>query len=153
MSCVFFVTCLLFMCTECRYAWLEHFVKTSLQMRPKSTRFIVSKLALDTFIFGPVHLVAFFTWTGLVSGHSLQKIKKDVARDFVPAFLTEATVWPLIQFGNFRFVPVQHQLLFVNVFCLLDSAWLSWLKYEQDAAWKVAISKLVSWPAKSSSSS
>lgn len=130
------------------YSWLEHFVKASLHLRPRSTPFIVTKIALDTFIFGPVHLVAFFTWTGLVSGHSLTRIRRDVSRDFLPAFLTEATVWPLIQFGNFRYVPVRHQLLFVNVFCLLDSAWLSWLKYEQDAPWKKTLSTIMSWPIK-----
>ncbi|GJP29639.1 hypothetical protein CLOM_g19274 [Closterium sp. NIES-68] len=118
------------------YEGLESFVRTRMGLRPSTMRFVAAKLFLDTFVFGPVHLAAFFTYTGLVAGHSLAQVRRDLARDFVPGFLTEATVWPVIQTVNFKVVPVQHQLLFVNFFCLLDSAWLSWLKHQQDAPWK-----------------
>ncbi|CAI5976061.1 unnamed protein product [Closterium sp. NIES-65] len=118
------------------YEGLEGFVRNRLGLRPSTMRFVAAKLFLDTFAFGPVHLAAFFTYTGLVAGHSLHQIRTDLARDFLPGFLTEATVWPVIQTVNFKLVPVQHQLLFVNFFCLLDSAWLSWLKHQQDAPWK-----------------
>jgi len=129
-------------------------VKTSLQLRPNMTRFIVSKLALDTFIFGPVHLVAFFTWTGPCFRALASEDQEGRGKGFRPSLpdgsnrVAAHSVWEL------PVVPVQHQLLFVNVFCLLDSAWLSWLKYEQDAPWKVAISKAPPHgPASSSSSS
>lgn len=125
------------------YSGLEGFVKNRMRLRPASFQFVGAKLFFDTFIFGPVHLGAFFTYTGLVSGHSMQQVTKDLARDFVPAFVTEATVWPVIQTINFKLVPVQHQLLFVNFFCLLDSAWLSWLKYQRDAPWKTLLNDTI----------
>lgn len=115
---------------------LDYLVRTRMALRPSSTPFLAAKVFADTVIFGPVHLGAFFTWTGLASGRPWERVKQDVIRDFIPAFMTEGAVWPLVQVLNFRFVPVQHQLLFVNGVCVLDSAWLSWLKYQDDAPWK-----------------
>lgn len=40
-----------------------------------------------------------------------------------------------LQMANFRFVPVKHQLLFVNCFCFLDSALLSWIKHSDGIQW------------------
>lgn len=123
-------------CTPIRYSHLDIVVTRALLLRPGTASFIGAKVAADTFIFGPVHLIAFFSWTGLASGKTWSQVKSDIVRDFIPAFVTESTVWPAVQVANFKFVPVQHQLLLVNSVCLLDSAWLSWLKYQEDAPWK-----------------
>ncbi len=48
------------------------------------------------------------------------------------------------QVANFRFVPVRHQLLYVNCFCLVDSAYLSWVKHQDNAPWKKYLTSLVS---------
>jgi Mpv17 / PMP22 family len=46
--------------------------------------------------------------------------------DFWPTYLAEAAFWPGFQALNFLAVPVQHQLLAVNVACLADSTFLCW---------------------------
>eukprot|EP00850_Spirogloea_muscicola_P010684 SM000063S20074 [mRNA] locus=s63:701910:702839:- [translate_table: standard] len=125
------------------YEGLDAFVRCRLALRPGSTRFVAAKLVADTTFFGPLHLLAFFTYMGLADGHSLHQVKADVARDFLPAFMTEGAVWPFVQAANFRFVPVEHQLLFVNCVCLLDSAFLSWFKFQDDAPWKRRLTSLV----------
>lgn len=59
-----------------------------------------------------------------------------------------------LQVANFRLVPVRHQLLYVNCFCLVDSAFLSWVKHQDDAPWKKYLTGLVSRsPAGTSSTS
>lgn len=134
------------------YQGLEHLVRHRWLLQPNTVPFIAAKVVCDTFVFGPVHLVAFFTWTGVVSGNSWVQVKQGIARDFLPALLTEGMVWPAVQIANFRFVPVQHQLLFVNAVCLLDSSWLSWLKYEEDAPWKKLLASIL-WQHKESKDS
>ncbi|KAH9300624.1 hypothetical protein KI387_012207, partial [Taxus chinensis] len=118
------------------YEGLEHVTKHRLRLRPRSFQFIAAKLAADSLIFGPVHLVAFFTYMGLASGKKIDQIKENIKRDFLPAFMMEESTWTVVQTVNFRFVPVRYQLLYVNLFCLLDSAFLSWFEQQEDAPWK-----------------
>lgn len=111
-------------------------MKSRLHLQPKSMRFVASKVALDGIIFGPLDLLVFFSYMGFSSGKSATQVKEDVKRDFIPAFVLEGGIWPLLQVANFRFVPVRYQLLYVNLFCLLDSCFLSWVEQQQDAPWK-----------------
>ncbi|KAK9058858.1 hypothetical protein SSX86_023702 [Deinandra increscens subsp. villosa] len=118
------------------YEGLDRFLRFKLQYQPKSIRFVATKVALDGIIFGPVDLFVFFSYMGFASGKSFNQVKDDVKRDFLPALVLEGGIWPIVQVANFRFIPVQYQLLYVNSFCLLDSCFLSWLEQQQDAAWK-----------------
>jgi hypothetical protein len=51
----------------------------------------------DTLIFGPVHLLAFFTYMGLASGKPWDEVKSDVKRDFLPSYMTEGIGWMIVQ--------------------------------------------------------
>lgn len=57
-------------------------------------------------------------------------------KEFLPAFILEGGLWPLVQAVDTAFVPVPYQLLYVNTFCLLDSCLVSWIKQQEDASWK-----------------
>lgn len=121
---------------SCRYEGLDRLIRLRLQLPPKSIRFVATKVALDGIIFGPLDLLVFFTYMGFSTGKSVDQVKEDVKRDFLPALMLEGGIWPIVQVANFRFIPVKYQLLYVNFFCLLDSSFLSWLEQQQDAAWK-----------------
>ncbi|KAM0046355.1 hypothetical protein Hdeb2414_s0009g00315211 [Helianthus debilis subsp. tardiflorus] len=118
------------------YEGLDRFLQYKIQYPPKSMRFVAMKVALDGIIFGPVDLLVFFAYMGFASGKSLTQVNEEVKRDFLPALIVEGGIWPMVQVVNFRFVPVKYQLLYVNLFCLLDSCFLSWLEQQQDATWK-----------------
>ncbi|KAI7750053.1 hypothetical protein M8C21_005022 [Ambrosia artemisiifolia] len=118
------------------YEGLDRFLEYKLQYTPKSMQFVATKVALDGIIFGPVDLVMFLAYMGFASGKNLREVMEEVKRDFLPALIVEGGMWPIVQMVNFRFVPVRYQLLYVNLFCLLDSCFLSWLEQQQDAAWK-----------------
>uniref|UniRef100_A0A7N0V861 Protein Mpv17 n=1 Tax=Kalanchoe fedtschenkoi TaxID=63787 RepID=A0A7N0V861_KALFE len=107
-----------------------------MSLRPNSLKFVGTKVLVDGFFFGPIDLLVFFTYMGLSAGKSLPQVQEDVKRDFIPAFILEAGVWPAVQVVNFRFVPGRYQLLYDNFFCLLDSSFLSWLEQQEDAFWK-----------------
>ncbi|KAL0394045.1 UNVERIFIED_CONTAM: protein sym-1 [Sesamum latifolium] len=118
------------------YEGLDHFIRLQLKLQPNSFRFVGTKVAVDSIIFGPLDLLVFFTYMGFSLGKTASQVKEDVKRDFLPALVVEGGVWPILQVVNFRFVPVRYQLLYVNIFCLLDSCFLSWLEQQQDASWK-----------------
>ncbi|KAD4384818.1 hypothetical protein R6Q59_011032 [Mikania micrantha] len=118
------------------YEGLDRFLQYRIKYPPKSMRFVAMKVVLDGVIFGPVDLLVFFAYMGIVSGKNLTQVNEEVKRDFLPALIVEGGIWPIVQVVNFRFVPVRYQLLYVNLFCLLDSCFLSWLEQQQDAAWK-----------------
>lgn len=111
-------------------------MRLRLQYQPKSLRFVATKVAVDGLLFGPLDLLVFFTYMGFSTGKSVDQVKEDVKRDFLPALILEGGIWPIVQVVNFRYVPVRYQLLYVNFFCLLDSSFLSWLEQQQDAPWK-----------------
>ena len=121
---------------SCRYQGLDKFIRLKLHLRPKSARAVATKVAMDGMIFGPMHLFVFFTYMGLCSGKTIPQVKEDLKKNFFPALILEGGVWPAVQVFNFRYVPVKYQLLYVNLFCLLDSAFLSWLEQQKDAPWK-----------------
>ncbi|KAK3163229.1 hypothetical protein QOZ80_1AG0000940 [Eleusine coracana subsp. coracana] len=116
------------------YEYLDRFIRRRYQ--PNTFKFVASKVAADGFLFGPLDLVLFFSYVGLASGRSVEQVKDDVKRDFIPALALGGLVWPAVQVANFRFVPVRYQLLYVNFFCLLDSCFLSWIEQQGDASWK-----------------
>ncbi|XP_065849238.1 uncharacterized protein [Euphorbia lathyris] len=118
------------------YEGLDKLIRLRLKMPPKSIRFVATKVAADGIIFGPIDLFVFFTYMGFSTGKSVDQVKEDVKRDFLPALILEGGVWPIVQIANFRYVPVRYQLLYVNMFCLLDSAFLSWVEQQNDAPWK-----------------
>eukprot|EP00250_Pteridium_aquilinum_P017373 c2359_g1_i1 orf=159-641(-) len=126
------------------YESLDYVVTKQLKFQLGSLKSTSTKLIADTFMLGPLHLLAFLTYMGAASGNNWEEIKGMLKRDFVPALITEGAFWPLVQAFNFRFVPVQHQLLYVNGFCLVDSVFLSWFKFQEDAAWKKWLMSLVS---------
>uniref|UniRef100_A0A0E0JFW5 Uncharacterized protein n=1 Tax=Oryza punctata TaxID=4537 RepID=A0A0E0JFW5_ORYPU len=116
------------------YEYLDRFILRRYQ--PKTFKFVASKVAADGLLFGPVDLLLFFSYVGLASGRSVEQVKDDVKRDFIPALVLGGTIWPAVQIANFRFIPVRYQLLYVNLFCLLDSCFLSWIDQQGDAPWK-----------------
>ncbi|WJX54262.1 hypothetical protein P8452_40167 [Trifolium repens] len=118
------------------YEGLEKFISLRLKLMPKTAQSVATKVAMDGLIFGPVHLFVFFTYMGLSAGKTIPQVKEDLKTNYFPALVLEGGVWPIVQVFNFRYVPVKYQLLYVNLFCLLDSAFLSWLEQQKDATWK-----------------
>ncbi|OAY54285.1 PXMP2/4 family protein 2 isoform X3 [Manihot esculenta] len=118
------------------YEGLDQFIRSRLLLRPNTLRFVTTKVAIDGLLFGPLDLLIFFTYMGFSTGKSVPQIKEDLKRDFLPALILEGGLWPVVQAVNFRFLPVRYQLLYVNIFCLLDSCFLSWIEQQEDAPWK-----------------
>lgn len=95
-----------------------------------SARNITLKVVLDTLIFNPLFLLAFFSSVSAIEGASASQIGDKLWRDFVPSYAVDAAIWPWVQAFNFRFVPAHHQLLVVNLFCYFDDVFLSYVQHQ-----------------------
>ncbi|XP_027225233.1 protein Mpv17 isoform X1 [Penaeus vannamei] len=91
-----------------------------------STVRALKKVAFDQGIFAPCFLGSFLTVLGVTQGNSPQKIKEEIKNNYVDIILTNWTVWPAVQICNFAFIPLQHQVLIVQIFALFWNTYLAW---------------------------
>ncbi len=80
-----------------RYQFLEYVCAKRLKFEPNSICFMATKLLADTFLYGPMHLLVFFLYMGLVARNTLVQMKQDIKADYFPTLLTEGIVWMCIQ--------------------------------------------------------
>ncbi|KAG6537250.1 hypothetical protein ZIOFF_002337 [Zingiber officinale] len=118
------------------YEYLDHIVRFHYRLHPKSLKFVTAKVVADALLLGPLDLLIFFSYMGVASGKGLKQVKEDVKRDFLPALPVDMAIWPVVQFANFRYVPVKQQLLYVNLVYLFESSFLSWIEQQGNAPWK-----------------
>jgi len=103
-------------------------------LQPGTLANVATKVLADSLIYGPLHVALFFGYMEIVEGHGLQGAAKKLKQDFWPTFAAELGFWPAFQAMNFWRVPVEHQLLAVNIACIFDSTFLCWAKHEDQWA-------------------
>lgn len=86
-----------------------------------SAKFIGFKVALDTAIFGPLHVLGYFSYMELGMGGTWAQAKAKIAKDFWPTFGAEIVIWPPLQTINFMHVPPTHHLLVVNIITIIGA--------------------------------
>jgi protein Mpv17 len=102
---------------------------------PGTARFVATKVAGDTVLFGPVHVGAFFSFSTLAEGGNLAAVSAKLQRDLIPSLAAEVTFWPAVQAANFSLVPLKYQLLVVNAFTIVDAAFMSWAQHKDLKRW------------------
>jgi len=100
--------------------------------RINTPAFIAYKILLDTVLYGPLYVAAFFMYSDLTSGGTLASAIKCAQKETLPVLLAEIVFWPPYQAFNFSKVPVRHHLNVVNFGCLLDSTFLCWARQQTD---------------------
>lgn len=111
------------------YHYLDIFVNKYYKLNVRPIQHLASKVILDTAIFNPLFLIIFFTSVSSFEGFSTHYMKSKLQRDFVPSYLVDTSIWPIIQTVNFRWIPVNYQLLLVNLFCFFDDVFISYVQH------------------------
>lgn len=111
------------------HIWYDKLDKFCLIYCRTKRSMIITKIAGDTLLFGPVALWTFFASVSLMEGMQWIDVKSKLHREFVPTYLIDYSMWPLVQGINFAFVPVRHQLMFVNIACYFDDIFLSYIEH------------------------
>jgi protein Mpv17 len=71
----------------------------------------LKRVAFDQFIFAPLGLCMFFTVMTIAEGGGRRAISNKFRDMYVPTLKANFIVWPAVQITNFRFMPVQFQLV------------------------------------------
>ncbi|KAF2139826.1 uncharacterized protein K452DRAFT_289202 [Aplosporella prunicola CBS 121167] len=92
---------------------------------------IVARVAADQLLFAPTNMCLFLSTMAVLEGTSPQK---KLESTYMPALQKNWMVWPFVQIGNFKFVPLEHRVLVVNVISLGWNCYLSFLNSQGSAA-------------------
>lgn len=76
---------------------------------------IVARVATDQCVFASTNLFVFLSSMALMEGSDPRQKLKD---SYGTALQKNWMLWPAVQFTNFKFVPLEHRVLVVNVVSL-----------------------------------
>lgn len=84
----------------------------------------LARVALDQGVFAPVFIGVFLSSMATMEGNSVQE-KLD--KNYKTALTSNYMLWPFAQAINFKVVPLEHRVLFVNVISIGWNCYLSYL--------------------------
>ena len=90
--------------------------------RPNAT--ILARVGLDQTVLAPGNLFLFLNTMALLEGTSA---KEKLETTYWPALSRNWMIWPVVQFVNFKYVPLELRVLVVNVVSLGWNCYLSYL--------------------------
>ncbi|KAI1364410.1 hypothetical protein F5Y08DRAFT_215375 [Xylaria arbuscula] len=82
---------------------------------------ILARVACDQLLFAPTFIGVFLSSMAVLEGASP---KEKLEKSYFDTLQTNWMVWPFVQMVNFKFVPLQHRVLTVN---LISIGWNSYL--------------------------
>lgn len=85
----------------------------------------ITKVSLDQLVFAPIFLTAITTIVSLLQGMELQNVIKRLKNDYWELLRANYCIWPLAQLINFSVVPLNYQVLFVQVIAIVWNTYLS----------------------------
>lgn len=88
--------------------------------RPNLT--IAARVAADQALFASTNMFCFLSSMAYMEGKSPSE---RISEKFWPALKANWSLWPIVQAANFKFVPLEHRVLVVNVVSLFWNCYLS----------------------------
>ncbi|PSR94499.1 hypothetical protein BD289DRAFT_451278 [Coniella lustricola] len=85
---------------------------------------IAARVALDQGVFAPCAIGMFLSSMAVLEGGS---VSEKLDKNYTNALTTNYMVWPFVQAVNFKMVPLEHRVLFVNVISIGWNCYLSYL--------------------------
>ncbi|KAK9803863.1 hypothetical protein WJX73_010251 [Symbiochloris irregularis] len=106
------------------HVWYSLLDKWVMPHRPKSNKAVVLKMLADQVLWAPIFSCVFFVFVYLLQGRP-EAIVPTIQRKLVPMLLCNYALWPLAHLINFKFVPQQQRILYINCVQIIWSAYLS----------------------------
>jgi protein Mpv17 len=75
---------------------------------------VATKVAIDQLAWNPIFGLMFFSYLGLAEGKNFTQIAEKIRNDLQTAVMGSWTVWIPAHFINFRFIPSEQRLLYIN---------------------------------------
>lgn len=100
--------------------WFK-FLQNKIILKNKNLE-ILARVAADQVVFASTNLFVFLNSMALMEGSDP---KEKIAKSYWPALTANWTIWPFVQFVNFKFVPLNQRVLVVNVISIGWNCYLS----------------------------
>ncbi|KAL1896725.1 Protein required for ethanol metabolism [Ceratocystis pirilliformis] len=105
----------------CAATWFK-FLARNVVLKNKNAE-TLARVACDQGLFAPVFIGLFLSSMAVLEGSDPQE---KLAKSYTTALVSNYYLWPAVQMVNFKFMPLQHRLLFTNV---ISIGWNSYLSY------------------------
>jgi protein Mpv17 len=89
---------------------------------PNKNAEMLARVACDQLLFAPTFIGVFLLSMAVLEGSSPQE---KLEKSYVPALQTNWMIWPFVQMVNFKFIPLHHRVLAVNVVSIGWNCYLS----------------------------
>jgi len=106
------------------HCWYSTLDKNVMPEDPKSTKAIIMKTGLDQLVWAPFFSCVFFTFIRTLEGHP-EAALSTIQSQLVPTIVANYALWPLAHLINFRFVPSEQRILYINFVQILWTSYLS----------------------------
>lgn len=103
---------------------------------------LAKRVGADQAVMAPLGLAIFLGSMGIMEGHSLPAIQKKYVDLYPPAIKANWTVWPIIQFVNFRFMPLPYRVPFQATCGVFWTLYLSLLNSSKPTAVEAEVKDL-----------
>lgn len=84
----------------------------------------LARVACDQLVFAPTFIGVFLSSMAVLEG---SPVRDKLDRSYRSALTTNWMIWPFVQLVNFKLVPLEHRVLFVNVISIGWNCYLSYL--------------------------
>ncbi|KAH8329938.1 hypothetical protein KR067_009062, partial [Drosophila pandora] len=85
----------------------------------------LTKMVMDQALFAPVFTLAMSYMVPKINGEEEEKIRSRIRETYFTILSRNYMLWPMAQFINFSFVPLQYQVIYVQCIALLWNSYLS----------------------------
>lgn len=110
--------------TPAMHFWYQYLART---FPGTSFKVVLKKFVFDRLIFPPPLVLSFFVSQTLMNGGSWEDVKIRVRKNYINVMKMNLLIWPAAIFVNFRFVPLDFQVLYSNI---VGFFWSIYLSYE-----------------------
>ncbi|KAK8132433.1 Sym-1 [Apiospora kogelbergensis] len=98
------------------------FLQRNVVVRNSANATIAARVACDQLLFAPTFIGLFLSSMAVMEGGSP---KDKLEKSYLPALQANYMLWPFVQLVNFKFVPLHHRVLFVNIISIGWNCFLS----------------------------
>jgi len=108
------------------YIWLDKWLPK------RNMRTVGLKILADQFLAAPFFAITFIFGMGLLEDKRMSECWHEFIAKFPAIYLFDWIIWPPSQFINFKYVPPEARVLYVNVITVLWDIFLSYIKHNDD---------------------